>query len=117
MNRETRVCWENKAELLRRQTHHDPVRDQRRSRRALPGPAELGRARVSTQPRLLRRARPGRHFAAWEQPQLFSEEMRAAFRTLRERDAGEMTGTADTVASKAETSTSFCPLKQIDAAC
>jgi pimeloyl-ACP methyl ester carboxylesterase len=25
----------------------------------------------------------GGHFAAWEQPQLFSEEMRAAFRTLR----------------------------------
>jgi pimeloyl-ACP methyl ester carboxylesterase len=25
----------------------------------------------------------GRHFAAWEQPQLFSEEMRAAFRSLR----------------------------------
>jgi pimeloyl-ACP methyl ester carboxylesterase len=26
----------------------------------------------------------GGHFAAWEQPQLFSEEMRAAFRSLRE---------------------------------
>ena len=25
----------------------------------------------------------GGHFAAWEQPQLFSHEMRAAFRTLR----------------------------------
>jgi len=25
----------------------------------------------------------GGHFAAWEQPQLFSEEMRAAFRSLR----------------------------------
>ena len=25
----------------------------------------------------------GGHFAAWEQPQLFSEELRAAFRTLR----------------------------------
>ena len=25
----------------------------------------------------------GGHFAAWEQPQLFSEEVRAAFRTLR----------------------------------
>jgi hypothetical protein len=25
----------------------------------------------------------GGHFAAWEQPRLFSEEMRAAFRTLR----------------------------------
>ena len=25
----------------------------------------------------------GGHFAAWEQPQLFSEELRAAFRPLR----------------------------------
>ena len=25
----------------------------------------------------------GGHFAAWEQPQLFTEEVRAAFRTLR----------------------------------
>jgi pimeloyl-ACP methyl ester carboxylesterase len=29
----------------------------------------------------------GGHFAAWEQPQLFSEEMRAAFGPLRQRDA------------------------------
>jgi hypothetical protein len=28
-------------------------------------------------------SRQGRHFAAWEQPQLFSEEMRAGFRSLR----------------------------------
>jgi pimeloyl-ACP methyl ester carboxylesterase len=28
----------------------------------------------------------GGHFAAWEQPQLFSEEMRAAFRSLRDRE-------------------------------
>ncbi len=25
----------------------------------------------------------GGHFAAWEQPELFTQEMRAAFRTLR----------------------------------
>jgi pimeloyl-ACP methyl ester carboxylesterase len=31
----------------------------------------------------------GGHFAAWEQPQLFSEEMRAAFRSLRPRDAAK----------------------------
>ena len=30
----------------------------------------------------------GGHFAAWEQPQLFSEELRAAFRPLRSRQAG-----------------------------
>ena len=28
-------------------------------------------------------AEEGGHFAAWEQPQLFAEELRAAFRTLR----------------------------------
>jgi hypothetical protein len=28
-------------------------------------------------------ARPGGHFAAWEEPQLFSEELRAGFRPLR----------------------------------
>jgi pimeloyl-ACP methyl ester carboxylesterase len=28
-------------------------------------------------------AAKGGHFAAWEEPQLFSEELRAAFRTLR----------------------------------
>jgi len=26
----------------------------------------------------------GGHFAAWEQPKLFSEEVRAAFRSLRQ---------------------------------
>ncbi len=31
----------------------------------------------------------GGHFAAWEQPQLFSEEMRASFRSLRQRDASK----------------------------
>jgi pimeloyl-ACP methyl ester carboxylesterase len=30
----------------------------------------------------------GGHFAAWEQPQLFSEEMRASFRTLRAQNGG-----------------------------
>jgi pimeloyl-ACP methyl ester carboxylesterase len=29
------------------------------------------------------RAEKGGHFAAWEQPQLFSEEVRAGFRSLR----------------------------------
>jgi pimeloyl-ACP methyl ester carboxylesterase len=31
----------------------------------------------------------GGHFAAWEQPQLFSREIRAAFRTLRPRDGAK----------------------------
>ena len=46
--------------LLRRQAHHDPVRHQRLPRRALSGPAQLGRARLSPQPHLLQQARPGR---------------------------------------------------------
>jgi pimeloyl-ACP methyl ester carboxylesterase len=28
----------------------------------------------------------GGHFAAWEQPLVFSDELRAAFRTLRDKD-------------------------------
>jgi pimeloyl-ACP methyl ester carboxylesterase len=31
----------------------------------------------------------GGHFAAWEQPQLFSEEMRASFKSLRQKDAAK----------------------------
>jgi hypothetical protein len=31
----------------------------------------------------------GGHFAAWEQPQLFSQEIRAAFRSLRSLQRGE----------------------------
>jgi hypothetical protein len=44
--------------------------------------AQLGRACLP-QPDLLPRGRQERHFAAWEQPELFSEELRAAFRSLR----------------------------------
>ena len=36
----------------------------------------------------------GCHFAAWEQPQLFSEEVRAGFRPLRRSFLGEDTGRA-----------------------
>ena len=46
--------------LLRRQAHHDPVRHQRLPRRALPGPAQLGRARLPAQPDLLPRGRQRR---------------------------------------------------------
>ncbi len=31
----------------------------------------------------------GGHFAAWEQPQLFSQEIRAAFRPLRQKDGAK----------------------------
>jgi pimeloyl-ACP methyl ester carboxylesterase len=33
----------------------------------------------------------GGHFAAWEQPKIFSEEMRAAFRSLRPVEQSEPT--------------------------
>ena len=46
--------------FLRRQADHHPVCHQRLSRRALPGSAELGRARVPAQPRPLQPARPRR---------------------------------------------------------
>ena len=46
--------------LLRRQEHHHPVRHQRLSRRALSGPAELGRTGLPQQSHLLQRARPRR---------------------------------------------------------
>ena len=46
--------------LLRREGHLDPVRDQRVPRRALPGAAQLGRARVPRQPHPLQPARPRR---------------------------------------------------------
>jgi pimeloyl-ACP methyl ester carboxylesterase len=37
----------------------------------------------------------GGHFAAWEQPQLFSEEVRAGFRSLRKSFPGEEAGRAE----------------------
>ena len=45
-------------------------------------PAELDGAGLS-QAHPLQPARKGGHFAAWEQPQLFIDELRAAFRSLR----------------------------------
>ena len=50
--------------------------------RDLPGATELGGAGVS-QADLLQPAAKGGHFAAWEQPESFTEELRAAFRSLR----------------------------------
>ena len=50
------------------------------------GPARMGRAWAGRMKRLgytYHRVDKGGHFAAWEQPQLFSEEVRAAFRSLR----------------------------------
>ena len=51
-------------------------------RRDLPGPAQLGRGAYHNLTYFNEVDRGG-HFAAWEEPQLFSEEVRAAFRSLR----------------------------------
>ena len=55
--------------------HHVPRRD-------LPGPAQLGRGGLPDLTYFNEAARGG-HFAAWEEPELFSAELRAAFRSLR----------------------------------
>jgi pimeloyl-ACP methyl ester carboxylesterase len=46
-------------------------------------PAQLGRASVSPQPHPLKSIDKGGHFVVWEQSDLFTAEMRAAFRSLR----------------------------------
>jgi len=50
--------------------------------RDLQGPAQLGRAGLP-QPHVLQRGDRGNHFAAWQEPTLFTAELRAAFRSLR----------------------------------
>ena len=59
-------------------------RRDRFSRRDLSRAAELGRAKLITTLIYFNEVDKGGHFAAWEQPQLFSVEIRAAFRTLRQ---------------------------------
>src|SRR5262249_21994405 len=59
------------------QAHHDPVCHQRLPRRALPGAAQLGRARVSQEPHPLQQARPRRPLRRL-----------GTARPLRRRDAG-----------------------------
>ena len=79
-----RLYWENKAALLRRQGHHDPVRDQRVPRRAVRRrPRSWAEQAYPDNLIHYNRLDRGGHFAAWEQPQLFSSEMRDAFRSLR----------------------------------
>ena len=70
------------ARLLRHQGRHGAGRRERLPQRALPGAAELDREGVP-EPHLLQRGRRGNHFAAWQEPELFSAELRAAFGSLR----------------------------------
>jgi pimeloyl-ACP methyl ester carboxylesterase len=68
--------------LLQRQGRLHPGCRERLCRRAIRGAAELAE---QAYPNLIyyNQVAKGGHFAAWEQPQLFSEEIRAAFRPVR----------------------------------
>ena len=77
-----RLYWENK----------DPSSTPRTSRSRLPSASSptssiehpgAGPSRHTHNLIHYNRLDRGGHFAAWEQPQLFSEEMRASFKTLR----------------------------------
>ena len=78
--------WENATPARRRPAARRRCASRsaftRLPRRDLPGPAQLGRECL---PNLIyfNEADRGGHFAAWEEPQLFAEEMRAAFRSIR----------------------------------
>ncbi len=88
-NHENRACFKKshffqknrtrRAALLRRQGRHDPGRRERLPRRNLCGPEERAYPKLIYYNRLPK----GGHFAAWEQPQLFTEELRGSFRSLR----------------------------------
>ena len=59
-----------------------PGRRERLPRRDLPAPKSWAE---KAYPKLIHynKLDQGRHFAAWEQPKLFVDEMRAAFKSLR----------------------------------
>ena len=66
-----RLYWESKLRVLRAEGRDAADRGQRLPRRDLRGAAQLGDAGVP-EPDPLQPAREGGHFAAWEQPELFS---------------------------------------------
>ena len=74
-------CGEQ-AVVLRRQGRERPGRRERLPRRALQAPQSWAE---QAYPNLIyyNKLDRGGHFAAWEQPKIFSEELRAAFRSLR----------------------------------
>ena len=69
--------------LLRRQADHDPVRHQRVPGRALPGAAQLGRARLPGQPHPLQPARPRRPLRRLGAAAALLRGDARGFRTLR----------------------------------
>ena len=68
--------------LLRRQGRLGPGGGERLPQRALPGTAELDEQAYPNHI-YFNEVDKGGHFAAWQQPELFSKEVRAAFRSLR----------------------------------
>ena len=78
----SRLYWEYKGGFFNAKGVKNPGGRDRLPRRAISGPAELDRRAY---PKLIyyHRAEKGGHFAAWEQPMIFTEELRAAFRSLR----------------------------------
>ena len=70
------------ARLLRRQGRQRPGCGERLPQRALPGPTEPDRAGVSNLI-YFNQVDKGNHFAAWQEPELFTTEVRAAFKSLR----------------------------------
>ncbi len=77
-----RLYWESKLAFFAPKGVTIPVARERLPGRDLRGAAELG---DEAYPNLIHfnRLDRGGHFAAWEQPELFSQEMRASFRSLR----------------------------------
>jgi len=61
----------------------DPGRVHYVPRRDLPGPAQAGPRSPTPPSATFTKPPKAGHFAAWEEPDLFPEEVRAAFRTLR----------------------------------
>ena len=80
-----RLYWESKlACFFDVQGRQDPGRRQRLPGRDLPAAPRSWAEKAY--PKLIHynRLAKGGHFAAWEQPELFCAEMRAAFRSLRQ---------------------------------
>ena len=71
------------SRLLRHQGRRHPGRRDGLPGRALSGSAEVGREGVPETRSITTGWTEGGHFAAWEQPAVLSEEIRATFRSLR----------------------------------
>ena len=78
-----RLYWENTSGSSTPSRRHAPDRRHRLPRRAVPGARGAGRSAPTQHLIHYNRLDRGGHFAAWEQPQILTEELRAAFRTLR----------------------------------